>query len=212
MNKNIRDIRQEYLSSTLNEKDVLPDPIAQFEAWMQQALDSQVQEPTAFTLSTVGANGIPAARIVLLKEIQSDGLVFFTNYNSHKGKQLAENPLACMNFFWPDLHRQVRITGTVEKCSESLSAEYFNSRPVGSRLAAIVSEQSEPINDRDSLDKKYELKSKVEEAELKKPEHWGGYIVKPVEFEFWQGRANRLHDRLLFKKSVTNWIVTRLQP
>jgi len=207
-------IRMEYEMGQLKEEEVAADPIVQFQAWFDEALEKQVMEPNAMTLSTVSAYGYPSSRIVLLKQLDESGFGFFTNYQSRKGLELAENPHAALLFFWPELQRQVRVVGPVVKMSPELSDAYFESRPKGSQLGAIVSPQSQEIADRGLLDVAL---TAVEERyrnsdSLPRPAHWGGYWLVPDELEFWQGRSSRLHDRLRYKKQDDGWQVTRLAP
>ena len=214
MNKNIADIRKDYQLQSLLETDIAADPFIQFNRWWDDAVKSELDEINAMTLATASLSGTPAARIVLLKSVTEDGFVFFTNYNSHKGKELHENPQACLVFFWKELERQVRITGRVQKVSAAESDEYFNSRPAGSRVGAWASPQSSVIPSRKVIEKNI---VKVEEqfagTEITRPLHWGGYIVIPAVIEFWQGRTNRLHDRLQYSKMQDgSWKIERLAP
>lgn len=210
----IKDLRQDYKSAFLLEKDAEKNPFKQFEKWFSEAMKAQVLEPNAMTLATATKNGVPSARIVLLKGFDESGFVFFTNYSSCKGQQIAENPKAALVFFWGDLERQVRIEGDIEKISQEDSEEYFHSRPKGSQLGAIASPQSQVIPDREFLEKNLEdLTTTYQGKEIAKPDHWGGYKVVPVAFEFWQGRSNRLHDRILFSKNTDgSWKTERLAP
>ena len=214
MSSTIADIRKDYKLRSLLEKDVAAHPLRQFDTWWQEALHSEIDEVNAMTLATASADGVPAARVVLLKGYDERGFVFFTNYESFKGMQLAENPRACLVFFWKELERQVRITGLIEKVSEAESDAYFNSRPEGSRIGAWVSPQSQVIDNREWLEdqeKKY-IKDFAAQS-LKRPIHWGGYRVKPISIEFWQGRSNRLHDRIQYTLQGDNkWIIERLAP
>jgi pyridoxamine 5'-phosphate oxidase len=210
---NIADIRKDYTLHELSESNLLSDPIAQFQLWFQQAIDAQVNEPNAMTLATVNAAGMPSARIVLLKGIEQNSFVFFTNYKSQKGNELAQNKHAALVFFWPELQRQIRIEGTVEKISEEASVAYFKSRPFESQIGAVVSAQSSKIENREVLEKAYEkMKNECQEAAIQKPENWGGFSIKPTKIEFWQGRASRLHDRLCFVYENENWTLNRLAP
>lgn len=210
----IQNLRQDYRSASLNEEDVSQNPYLQFEKWFSEALNAKVLEPNAMTLATATANGIPTARIVLLKEFTEEGFVFYTNYNSNKGKEIEENPYAALVFFWGDLERQVRIEGVVEKVSEEESTQYFQSRPKGSQLGAIVSPQSKAIPNRKFLEEKLEdLIKEYGIKDIPKPEFWGGYRVIPNKIEFWQGRSNRLHDRLLYLQDKDqSWKFERLAP
>lgn len=210
----IADIRTDYRQRSLSEHDVQPDPLQQFSVWWDEALSSRIEEVNAMTLATASVDGLPAARIVLMKGYDQRGFMFFTNYESFKGQQLAENPRACLVFFWKELERQVRITGLVEKLSEKESDEYFNSRPEGSRLGAWVSPQSQVIENRQWLDiEEAKKKDEFSGKEIARPAHWGGYLVKPVIVEFWQGRPSRLHDRIQYTLGEKGeWLIERLAP
>ena len=214
MNKNIADIRRDYQMQSLLEKDVDNNPFNQFNAWWDDALKSDLDEVNAMTLATASATGIPSARIVLLKSVSEDGFVFFTNYNSSKGKELEENPNACLVFFWKELERQIRITGKVKKVTPAESDEYYESRPEGSRIGAWASPQSQVIASREIIEEnitKYATEFAAEN--IIRPPHWGGYIVMPEAFEFWQGRPNRLHDRIQYSlQKEGNWKIERLAP
>lgn len=214
MTKSIADLRVDYKRHSLSEQDVAQHPIRQFDRWWQEAVKSDIYEVNAMTLATASADGLPAARIVLLKDYSEAGFVFFTNYNSFKGQQLEENPRACLVFFWKELERQVRITGLIEKVSAAESDAYFTSRPVSSRIGAWASPQSQPIDSRKVLeDKEAELKEAFEGKEIPRPLHWGGYRVKPVTIEFWQGRPSRLHDRIQYTLEENGqWKIERLAP
>ncbi|MAN26728.1 MULTISPECIES: pyridoxamine 5'-phosphate oxidase [Mesonia] len=203
MEKNLENYRKSYDKSELKEENLLANPLDFFQKWFNEAEESQlVEEPNAMTISTVGVDGFPKNRVVLLKKIKTEGFVFYTNYESEKGKALAKNPKVCLSFFWPALERQVIIKGEVVKISQQESEDYFNSRPEGSRLGAIVSHQSSPVPNRSYLEEKLEeLEEDYKNKEIKKPEYWGGYLVKPFSFEFWQGRPNRLHDRFVYELS-----------
>lgn len=214
MTYSIADMRKDYKLASLSEEHVTEDPIKQFELWWQEAVNSQIEEVNAMTLATSSPDGIPSARIVLLKGFDEQGFSFFTNYNSFKGQQLAENPRACLVFFWKELERQVRITGLVKKLSEDANDRYFNSRPETSRIGAIVSPQSQVIENREWLENKMlELSETLNEKQIGRPQYWGGYIVQPICIEFWQGRSSRLHDRIQYTLQENgNWKIERLAP
>jgi pyridoxamine 5'-phosphate oxidase len=214
MDEKISEIRKEYSHKTLVESEIDPDPIKQFNTWWQDALEAKIAEVNAMTLATASSDGMPSARTVLLKGFSEKGFVFFTNYNSYKGQQIAENPKACLVFFWKELERQVRITGLIEKTSAGENDSYFQSRPKVSQVGAIASPQSEVIESREWLDDHYKkLLEQFEEAPVQRPEHWGGYIVKPVIMEFWQGRPGRLHDRIQYTiLQDGSWKIERLAP
>lgn len=214
MQNNIADIRKNYSQKTLSENDVEVDPIKQFDRWWKEAMASDIDEVNAMTLATASADGFPSARIVLLKDLSTLGFSFFTNYSSFKGQQLAENPKACLVFFWKELERQVRITGLIEKLSEEISNEYFQSRPEGSRIGAIASPQSQVIPGRTWLDEQYQkLEQELKNTATQRPAHWGGYLLKPVIIEFWQGRPSRLHDRIQYTlEGNGSWKIERLAP
>ena len=205
-------VRQDYLNAALSEDDVDENPLAQFAQWFNEAQAAQVAEPNAMTLATVGTDGRPSARIVLIKEARADGVVWFTNYDSRKGQDLAANNHAAVLFFWQPLARQVRIEGVVSRISDADSDEYYHSRPVNSRLGAWSSPQSEVIDSREVLASN--LQSFVEKFgdAPPRPAHWGGYILKPTYFEFWQGRASRLHDRIAYQLNDGVWQIVRLAP
>jgi pyridoxamine 5'-phosphate oxidase len=211
---NIAAIRNNYAMQSLSEDSVLDHPVEQFKNWLNEAIKSEVNEPTAMVLSTVNFTGKPSARVVLLKDVQQDGFVFFTNYDSRKGKDLEVNPFASLTFFWPALERQVRVEGLVKKVDAIVSDSYFQSRPVGSQIGAWASPQSQPIASRTALeeaDKLYQDKFK-EVAPIPRPEHWGGYQLIPDTVEFWQGRPNRLHDRIVYELESNVWLKKRLAP
>ncbi|MFA0963785.1 pyridoxamine 5'-phosphate oxidase [Roseivirga sp. BDSF3-8] len=211
--KDIASIRKEYTRQTLEIATVSNNAIEQFKKWFTQARNADVPEVNAMTLATVSEKGQPAARIVLLKDISEGGFVFYTNYNSQKGKDLTHNPKAALVFFWPELERQVRIEGTVKKVDAETSAEYFHSRPRGSQIGAWVSPQSQPIESREVLEEKNEeLQGKYEGMEVPRPAHWGGYRLMPLRIEFWQGRPSRLHDRICYDWHENGWNKTRLAP
>ena len=212
--KEIAGIRKEYKLQSLSENDVQSNPFDQFSKWWNEAIQSKIEEVNAMTLATASTDAVPSARIVLLKGFDEKGFLFFTNYNSYKGIQLLENPRASLVFFWKELERQVRITGIVEKTSAQASDEYFNSRPAGSRIGAIASPQSQVIKDRHWLEENEEkVREHLVSEEIKRPAHWGGYCVKPVSIEFWQGRPNRLHDRIQYTlQDDGGWLIERLAP
>lgn len=205
-------LRTEYRKARLEKGDLPADPFDAFARWFQEAERAEVPEPSAMTLATVGEDGTPTARIVLLKGLDPRGFTFFTDYRSRKGKELDAHPRASLLFFWKELERQVRITGNVTRVSEQESGAYYNSRPLGSRIGAWASHQSMVIPDRAWLEGRvHEIEKKYGDSPPLPP-HWGGYRVEPTEFEFWQGRENRLHDRLRYRKGETGWVVERLSP
>ncbi|MEO8412053.1 MAG: pyridoxamine 5'-phosphate oxidase [Ginsengibacter sp.] len=210
----VGNIRKEYSMESLLEKNVDTDPLKQFEIWWQQAIESKIDEPNAMTLATCAHSGKPSARIVLLKGIKEDGFVFFTNYNSSKGKQVEENPFVSLVFFWKELERQIRIEGQIKKISALESDEYFSTRPLESRIGAWSSPQSEVIESREVLEKKVaEYTQKFVSQDIPRPPDWGGYLVIPHLVEFWQGRPGRLHDRLQYTVNENaSWKIERLAP
>ncbi|BAV09970.1 Pyridoxamine 5'-phosphate oxidase [Filimonas lacunae] len=213
--KAIADIRTDYSLKTLDEKEVAKDPITQFDAWWKEAIDSHLDEVNAMTLATASPDGIPSARIVLLKSFDENGFVFFTNYNSAKGRELAANPRAELVFFWRELQRQVRINGIVKKVSKEDSDAYFQSRPAGSRIGALSSPQSQVLANREVLEQIVAVNTAqfAGDAFIPRPGHWGGYVVQPVMIEFWQGRSSRLHDRIQYALLDNNsWKIERLAP
>ena len=209
---NIADLRQEYMRAGLSEADALADPYAQFERWFKDALAAQLPLANAMTLATVTPEGAPDARIVLLKGVEDGGFVFYTNYASRKGRELAAKAQACLVFLWAPLERQVRIEGKVEKVSAKDSDAYFLSRPAGARLSARASAQSEVVSDRGYLESQVEKMKTQFGDDPPRPSHWGGYRVLPARIEFWQGRENRLHDRLLYRRHNDSWKIERLAP
>jgi len=225
MSSAIADIRKDYKLASLEEADVALHPIDQFTRWWNEAVASQIDEVNAMTLATANAAGTPSARIVLLKGYDANGFVFFTNYESDKAKNLAQNPKAAIILFWKELERQIRIEGTVEKVSAADSDRYFNSRPAASRIGAWASPQSAVIENRLVIEKNVERYSSIfANDSIERPDHWGGYIVKPTSIEFWQGRSSRLHDRIRYTlensaynaatdtRSDANWKIERLAP
>ena len=209
----LKDIRTNYQKFELTEQSVDHDPIQQLIEWLNDAIDGQQLDPNAMVLSTIDAAGYPDARVVLLKELTPDGLVFFTNYNSPKGQHIASNGHVSVLFFWPALERQVRIKGIAEKIKEEDSELYFKSRPLESQLGAWASPQSEVIESRQVLTDNYmRYQQEFENQEITKPPYWGGYLIRPAYFEFWQGRSNRLHDRIQYSLLEHNWLIHRLAP
>lgn len=208
----LADLRKDYARGSLDETSADPDPIRQFHLWFQQALDAQLPEPNTMTVATVDANGQPSARIVLIKEVDERGFVFYTNYESRKGRNLAVNPKASLLFYWIELERQVRVEGIVEKTSGEQSDAYFHSRPLGSRIGAWASEQSREIASRAQLEAREQSVVERFGAHPPRPPHWGGYRLAPNSIEFWQGRPSRLHDRLLYTREDGGWRISRLAP
>ncbi|MBK7468774.1 MAG: pyridoxamine 5'-phosphate oxidase [Saprospiraceae bacterium] len=208
----ISHLRQEYTKFELDISTVNTDPFEQFKKWFDEASASDILEPNAMCLSTAGINLRPSSRIVLLKTISDNGFVFFTNYSSKKGNELEVNPNGSLLFFWKELERQVRIEGKIQKISEQESTDYFDSRPIGNRIGAIVSPQSQRIIDRKNLDD--QIQALLEKPQsIHKPSHWGGYVLIPDYFEFWQGRQSRLHDRIVYDKiNKSNWEIYRVAP
>jgi pyridoxamine 5'-phosphate oxidase len=210
---NLFDLRKEYAKASLDEATAHPDPVKQFEKWFEEACSAKLPEPNAMAISTVNAEGRPGSRIVLLKSFDSAGFVFFTNYESRKGRELEQNPFVSLLFFWPELERQIRIEGKAEKISRSESMAYYFSRPVNSRLGAWASAQSAVIDGRRVLEKKWdEMKARFEGRDIPIPDFWGGYRIVPDAFEFWQGRESRLHDRIAYRLSGGLWRMSRLSP
>ena len=210
---NLFDIRRDFTLKTLDEKDMLSLPMDMFEQWFNEAIASNVLEPNAMNLATTTPDGKPSSRIVLLKQIKPEGFVFFSNYNSRKGQQIASNKYCALNFVWHELERQVRIEGIAEKISNDESDTYFEVRPIKSKLGAWASPQSKTIPNREYLDKlisSYELR--FSSNEITRPPSWGGYIIRPFLVEFWQGRSNRLHDRMQYTLKDNQWIIERLAP
>lgn len=210
----LANLRKEYQQQAFKKEDAAENAIEQFERWWQEAIKSDIDEVNALTLATASSDGLPTARIVLLKGYSEKGFQFYTNYDSYKGKQLEENPRACLVFFWKELERQIRIIGLVEKLTEKESNEYFRIRPHGSRVGAWASPQSMVIESREWLmNQAKEYEEKFSDSEIPRPPNWGGYLVKPVTLEFWQGRPDRLHDRLLYTLQENgSWLIERLAP
>lgn len=205
-------IREDYSKRQLSEEDCAADPLVQFEQWLNEAMTAQVNEPTAVNVAAVGTDGRPNSRMVLLKEVNPRGFVFFTNYQSRKGQSLAAHPFTALTFFWPELERQVRVEGRVEKLDAAASDEYFASRPYTSRIGAWASEQSSVIADKSVLVKRAAAIGLKHPLNVPRPPHWGGYIVIPDLVEFWQGRPSRLHDRIRYRLSDGLWLKERLAP
>lgn len=215
MNNDLSDYRKSYEKGALLKSNVPENPMELFQKWFYEVDHSDgIDEANAMTISTIGLDGYPKGRVVLLKKYTYEGFIFYTNYNSEKGKAILENPNVCLSFFWHAAERQIIIKGKAEKIAENLSDGYFESRPRGSQLGAIVSNQSDVVKDRSELEEKLkQLEKAYEGREIERPNYWGGFIVKPLEIEFWQGRANRLHDRIRYKlDSEYNWIIERLAP
>lgn len=210
----IDELRREYSLHGLSEADVASDPVEQFQLWFAQAVAARLPEPNAMTLATATTDGKPSARIVLLKHWDAHGFVFYTNYNSRKGRELLANPWAALVLFWPELERQVRIEGQIAQATPSESDAYFASRPLGSRLGAWVSPQSEPIAERTVLEiREQEISRRFADGDIPRPPHWGGFRLMPTSVEFWQGRPNRLHDRLRYHRiEDSGWLLERLAP
>ncbi len=210
---NLADLRRDYIKNGLLESDVDPDPFRQFSVWFEQAVKSGIMEPNAMSHATVSPDGQPSMRIVLLKGIDDKGFIFFTNYESRKGRDMDHNPKSALLFFWGELERQVRIEGSVERISKESSKAYFDSRPEGSRIGAWSSNQSEVVDSRDFLESRFhENEIKFAGKDIPMPEYWGGYRLIPNVFEFWQGRGSRMHDRIRFRNMSGRWLIDRLSP
>jgi len=208
---NIHHLRENYENGELDIENMYPSPLLQFASWFKDAANADIPEPNAMVLSTVSAEGKPSSRVVLLKEYNGTGFIFFTNYNSKKGHDLQQNPNACINFWWGKMERQIRITGLIEKISEKESDDYFYSRPIGSQAGAIISPQSSEIESREWLEQKF-IEIQLS-GNIKRPATWGGFILLPDSLEFWQGRSNRLHDRLVYEKTENGeWKIKRIAP
>lgn len=215
MQKDLGNYRKSYEKSSLTEGVISDNPMELFQKWFYEVEASDgVDEPNAMTVSTIGLDGFPKNRVVLLKKYTFEGFIFYTNYESEKGRAISQNPNVCISFFWPNMERQIIIKGRAEKIGENLSDGYFESRPDGSKLGAIVSKQSEVVPSRDYLEKKLkDLEKEYENKEIERPKYWGGFIVKPVSIEFWQGRPNRLHDRIRYSLQANyDWKIERLAP
>lgn len=213
MKEQLPHMRMEYSRDVLHRTDLHPNPLVQFEAWFEQSAREGGDDPHAFVLSTVSADGIPNGRVVLLKGLEEDAFVFYTNYQSAKGRDLEANPRAAATFFWPHLQRQVRIIGHVERISPERSTAYFQSRPRGSQIGAWASPQSEELPNRDALEQAWrEAELRFGDGPIERPAHWGGFALSPERMEFWQGRPSRLHDRFCYTKKEASWELTRLAP
>lgn len=213
LREHINKLRHDFMQMSLDESMADIDAIRQFESWFLQAVDGKANEPNAFVLSTVGKDLKPSARVLLLRDFNESGFVFYTNYNSRKSREIEENPFACMTFFWPELERQVRIEGKLMKQDAAGSDEYFNARPRSSQLGAWASPQSDALPSRNVLDTALsELEKRFEGKPVPRPEWWGGFVLQPDKIEFWQGRPSRLHDRLLYARAGFEWKISRLAP
>tara|TARA_R110000796_G_scaffold35017_3_gene90228 strand:+ start:213831 stop:214475 length:645 start_codon:yes stop_codon:yes gene_type:complete len=214
MQKDLGNYRKTYEKSELTETNISDNPMKLFQKWFYETEASDgIDEPNAMTVSTIGLDGFPKSRVVLLKKYTYEGFIFYTNYDSEKGKAIKHNPNVCISFFWPNMERQIIIKGKAEKIADNLSDGYFESRPDGSKLGALVSDQSCVIPSREILENKLkDLEKEYQDKEIKRPNNWGGYIVKPISIEFWQGRPNRLHDRIRYSLDYLDWKIERLAP
>ena len=211
--KNLADLRRDYSLKELSESTIDLDPFGQFSAWMNEALNSRVIEPTAMTVATVGLDGRPSSRVVLLKGFDANGFVFFTNYDSKKAIDLSADPNISLHFFWPDLERQIAVNGTATRTSSEQSEVYFASRPLESRIGAWASEQSKVLANREELDARFDaIRERFKGQEISCPPNWGGFRIMPSRFEFWQGRQSRLHDRICYTLNRDAWTISRLSP
>lgn len=209
----LEEIRRDYKHAELNEDNIHQNPLKQFTKWMDETLKANIQDATAMSLVSIGTDGFPQSRIVLLKDFGESGFTFFTNYNSEKGKAIEKNNKISLHFFWPELERQIRISGYAEKTDLETSKEYFHSRPQKSQVAASVSEQSSVVSSRQDLESRFNhLSQKLNGKNPEFPKSWGGYLVTPIKFEFWQGRESRLHDRIVYEKDAEDWTSKRLAP
>lgn len=213
LQEHISKLREDFISGTLSEGDINRDPFLQFKAWLQQAVDGNIHEVQAMNLATVSSNNRPSSRIVYLREFDNNTFSFYTNYNSRKAKDLQENPFAALTFFWPELERQIRIEGRVEKAAAAQSDAYYNARPYDSKIGAWASHQSHLLSSRGELEKRIaELKQKFTPETIVRPEFWGGFVLKANYYEFWQGRKNRLHDRMSYRLENNLWTISRIAP
>jgi len=215
MKKHLSQLRSQYQGEVLDEKLVAKHPLEQFGLWFKEVIDAEIPDPNAMIVATASSSGIPSVRTVLLKDFDEKGFTFYTNYNSRKGKELDQNPHASFLFFWPQLHRQVRIDGVVSQIDPHISEKYFKERPRGSQISAWVSAQSNEVENKNLLEKNYkEFEAICSDKEIPYPSFWGGYCLKPISFEFWQGQPNRLHDRILYSFDAENqiWLIKRLAP
>jgi pyridoxamine 5'-phosphate oxidase len=215
MEENLSDFRKNYQREELRKKDCPENPLELFQTWFYEAKDCDaISEANAMSISTIGTDGFPKNRVVLLKKYTWEGFIFYTNYNSEKGLAILKNPKVCLSFFWPALERQIIIKGEAEKISANLSDGYFESRPRGSRIGAWASEQSEVVENKEILSERHDFyEQKFTETEVPRPEHWGGFLIRPVSIEFWQGRPNRMHDRIRYSlEESLDWKMERLNP